>query len=207
MPKTKADEYSNSADYLQTNAEILAREFSVPPRAPLVEPGRFEAIYGRKNCRERVREMYAAASTEIIGIGSAASPARWTRMFGSILVERAEAGVSVKYAFSKAHGNHESLRWLSRNADVRLLDFTFPVVFHGVDGRQFFIFRPYPDDESTSRGDDIALWTDDPMLAQAMAVIARRIWDTSRPLPKVFPEEVRGSSRRDATVPLEEIAG
>ncbi len=205
--RAAADEYRSRADYLRSNAEVLAREFSVPPRVPLVEPGRFEAIYGRKNCRERVREMYEGASTEIVGIGSAASAGRWVRILGSRIVGRSVAGVAVKYAFPETPGNHESLRWLGRYVDLRLLDFPFPVVFHGVDGRQFLIFRPYPDNESASEGDDIGLWTDDPMLAQAMTMVARRIWETSRPFPKVFPDEIPTASGRVAAVPAGEVAG
>ncbi len=205
--RVTAADYRTRANYLESNAKALAREFVANKQPPAGELERFEAIHGRKNARERIRAMYEDASTEIIAIGSVGSPARIMHAYGPTLAEKSSAGVSVKYAFATPD-NLESVRLLAQFAEIRALDFPFPVVLHGVDGRQFCMLHTHPDDDSVSRGDDVALWTDDPSIAQAMALIAKRVWETSRPLPKpVYSISGKRTGKAPPSAPPEEASG
>lgn len=188
-----AREQRKRAKRLEASLPSVSREFSVgqdvlpPPR------GRFEAIYGRRNVSLRTDEMYARASHEILGIGTGRSPYRLVRALGMTLREKTRAGVSIKYAFNVTPENQEDVRVLSGNAQVRSIDFPMPVVMHGVDGNEFLLSHPIPDDNSPNRGEDIAIWTDDPAIATAMLRIAKRIWNTGLPVSTVSPRAKRPS--------------
>ncbi len=179
--KSLAEDYRSRARRLATSTGDLAREFRVSAvEAPELR-GRFEAIYGRRNVRDKLLEMYEHAESEIIAIGSTHSPARIVRGLGPDLEEKAASGVSVKLAFCVQPENGADIRVLSRYAEVRHIDFFTPVTRHGVDGRQFLMSHPIPDDDHPFRGEDIAIWTDDAAIALAMAQMAQKIWEVGKP--------------------------
>jgi len=187
--KTLAADYRQKALQLASNAETLAREFSVTPLQLPDRPGRFEAIYGRRNVRDKLVEMYEHAETEIIAIGSMHSPARILRGLGQELEAKAALGVTVKFAFFTNPDNETEVRALSRYSEIRHIDFFTPVCRHGVDGQQFLMSHPIPDDDSGFRGEDIAIWTDDPAIASAMEQMAERIWEMGKrtnPRPRII---------------------
>ncbi len=172
-----AEEHRRKAQQLSTNAAALAREFSVSPQGSPEERGRFEAIYGRRNVRDRLVEMYGHAEAEIIAIGSVHSPARILHGLGPDLEEKASSGARIRLAFYTDANNEAEVRALSRYSEIRHIDFFTPVDRYGVDGRQFLMCHPIPDDDSPFRGEDIAIWTDDPAIATAMEQMAERIWE------------------------------
>ena len=194
--KGLAEDYRRKAQQLSSNVAALSREFAVDPRNTSDTPGRFEAIYGRRNVRDRLLEMIQGARSEIIAIGSVHSPARIVHGLGVDLEEKARAGVSIKMAFFLNAANASEVRNLGRYASVRHIDFFTPVCRHGVDGKQFLMSHPIPDDDSPFRGEDIAIWTDDPAIADAMAQMAERIWEMGKPaagrIRRVTPTRKRG---------------
>ena len=193
--KGLAEDYRRKANQLSTNATALLREFAASPREEPETPGRFEAIYGRRNVRDRLIEMVEGAESSVISIGSMHSPARILHGIGVDLEEKAASGVRVRMAFFLTAGNAAEVRTLSRYASVRHIDFFTPVCRHGVDGREFLMSHPIPDDDSPFRGEDIAIWTDDPAIADAMAQSAERIWEMGKPAGlrarRIAPSRVR----------------
>lgn len=203
-----AQDHRSRASELLAESERLAREFPITSSRSPETKGRFEAIYGRRNIRERVAEMYEGASRSIVVIGSSRSPLRIRHAFGPLLQEKAKQGVSIKMAFFLTQENLPHVRVLERGAEIRGIDFFTPVFRHGIDGRQFLMGHPVPDDDSTVRGDDIAIWTDDVAIAFAMAQMAERIWEMGRPLDTRGPElPTRAPSRGADREPLEELRG
>lgn len=181
--RSLAEDHRRRAQQLTMNAAALAREFSPSPiQGPEVR-GRFEAIYGRRNVRDKLAEMYEHAETHVTAIGSIHSPSRILRGLGPELEERVALGVEVKFAFFTDRNNEPEVRALARFASVRHIDFFTPVERHAVDGRQFLMSHPIPDDDSASRGEDIAIWMDDPAIASAMEQMAERIWEMGTRVP------------------------
>ncbi len=178
-----AEDHRRRAQQLSLNAAALAREFSPSPVRGPEERGRFEAIYGRRNIRDKLADMYTHAETHLTAIGSVHSPARILHGLGPDLEERTALGVEVKFAFFTDRNNEAEVRSLARFASIRHIDFFTPVERHAVDGRQFLMSHPIPDDDSPSRGEDIAIWTDDPAIASAMEQMAERIWEMGTRLP------------------------
>ncbi len=175
--KMLSEDHRRRAQRLSSDAAALAKEFALSPATKPEARGRFEAIYGRRNVRDRLVEMYEQAGSQIIAIGSLHSPARILRGLGTQLEERAHIGVRAKFAFFTGRPNEEEVRALSRVSEVRHIDFFTPVDRHAVDGRQFLMSHPIPDDDSPYRGEDIAIWTDDSAIASAMQQMTERIWE------------------------------
>jgi sugar-specific transcriptional regulator TrmB len=198
-----AEEHRTKAIQLSTNAEGLAREFTSNAIETQERRGRFEAMYGRRNVRDKLVEMYRHAEREIIGIGSVHSPARIIRSLGIDLEEKAAAGVRVKFAFFINSENEADAQTLSRYSEVRHIDFFTPVDRHGIDGREFLMSHPIPDDDSPLRGEDIAIWTDDPAIASAMAQMADRIWEMGK-RANVKPKSAADEEARSGLTSLPE---
>jgi len=194
------DDLRSRAKQIDAGLDLLAREFAVNAQREPESHGRFEAIYGRKNVRERLLRMYAIASREVIGIGTTRSPGRILGAFRPSLVEKATQGVRLKYAFRFTPENRDDVRMLLKHAEVRHIDFLMPVYMHNVDGKEFLMSHPIPDDDSPYRGDDIAIWTNDPAIADAMSEMSERIWEMGKPAADVL-EEPRPAKRVALTRP------
>ena len=198
--RSLADDLRSRAKQIDTGLDLLAREFAINVQREPESHGRFEAIYGRKNVRERLLRMYAIAAREVIGIGTTKSPGRILGAFRPNLVERAEQGVRLKYAFCFTPENRDDVRSLLKHAEVRHIDFLMPVYMHVIDGKEFLMSHPIPDDDSSYRGDDIAIWTNDPAIADAMSEMSERIWEMGKPAADVL-EEPRAARRVALTRP------
>ena len=184
--RTLSDDLRAKAKRIDAGLEALAQEFSINVQREPESRGRFEAIYGRKNVRERLLKMYDSAAREVIGIGTTKSPGRILGAFTPELVEKAKEGVRLKYAFCFTPENRDDVRALLKFAEVRHIDFMMPVYMHDFDGREFLMSHPIPDDDSSYRGDDIAIWTNDPAIADAMSQMSERIWEMGRPAEEAF---------------------
>lgn len=184
--RTLADDLRARAKRIDAGIEVLASEFSINAQREPESRGRFEAIYGRKNVRERLLKMYDSASREVIGIGTTKSPGRILGAFTPELVEKAKQGVRLKYAFCFTPENREDVRALMKHAEVRHIDFMMPIYMHDFDGREFLMSHPIPDDDSSYRGDDIAIWTNDLAIADAISQMSERIWEMGRPADEML---------------------
>ena len=174
--KKLAEEERQKAAEIEANMEALSTEFAIRGGTEPEERGRFEAIYGRRNARERLLKMYSSAEKEIIGIGTRRSPGRILKAFGTLIEEKAKAGVVLKYAFPVGETDMKDVRLLTKYAHVRRVGFEMPVYMHVVDQREFFMSHPIPDDESFYIGDDICIWTNDRAITKAIGEMAQQIW-------------------------------
>src|SRR2546427_4722311 len=198
--QTLADDMRSRAKQMDTGLEGLAREFAINAQREPESRGRFEAIYGRKNVRERLLKMYDGATREGTGIGTAKGPGRILGAFMPNLADKAKRGVRLKYAFCFTPDNRGDVTALLKIAEVRHIDFMMPVYMHVFDGKQFLMSHPIPDDDSSYRGDDIAIWTDDLAIADAMSEMAERIWEMGTPAAELL-EQDRGAKRVEVTRP------
>jgi len=167
---------------LEKNLDAFAREFAVVAQTEPEERGRFEAIYGRRNARERLNKMYEQTEKSWIGIGTTRSPRRVMNGFGDYITAKSAKGVRFRYAFPVTPENEKDVERMSRYAEIRSIDFFVPMYMHVSDAREFVMSHPIPDDDSFYRGEDICIWTDDEALAEAVANIMQRVWEGGKPL-------------------------
>ena len=173
-----AQEQRERAEGLESSLTQLGTEFAIIGGQRAEEGGRFEAVYGRRNARERIVRMYSGAEREALGIGTTKSPGRILKALGAVITEKAKAGVVLRYACPVTPENWKDVVALQKLAVVRNIDFLMPVYMHVVDADEFLMSHPIPDDESFYRGDDIAIWTNDDAIAHAMSAVAEKIWST-----------------------------
>lgn len=182
-----SQELRERAEEIEASRDILAREFAVATEIAPETRGHFEAVYGRRNAREKLIRMYAGASREVLGMGTGKSPGRIMKAFGTYLIDKSRAGVKMRYAFPVNDENWSEVQVLKKYAEVRHIDFAMPVYMHIVDSKEFFISHPIPDDESSHRGDDVAIWTDDVAIVGAMKAMADRVWENGQEVMESLP--------------------
>ncbi len=176
------EELRDRAAGLEKNLEGIGKEFAVVGQIAPEERGRFEAIYGRRNVRERLIKMYEATQRTWVGIGTTRSPGRVMRGFGEYIIDGAGKGVRFRYAFPVTDQNLKDVARLSKYAEIRNVGFDVPMYMHVADAREFIMSHPIPDDDSFYRGDDICIWTDDAALAKAVANIMENTWQGAKPI-------------------------
>lgn len=165
------------ASELETNVDDYALEFAIAPTVEVEKAGKFEAIYGRRNVRERLSKMYDSAKKEIILVGTWASPTRLVRARLPWIEEKSKEGLVLKYAFPVDSTTMDDVKVLEGLTDVRTIDMNLPIYFMIKDSEELLLCHPIPNDEVVHRGDDIAIWTDDGGIVAAMAAIAESIWN------------------------------
>lgn len=186
----RAADFRDRARHLEEETPTLAREFAVRAELHPESRGRFEAIRGRRNVRERLMKMYSAAREVVVGIGTVNSPRRVLTALTPYVVDKWKQGVRFRYAFPVDDSNWGDIEKLSEHAEVRNIDFLMPVYLHVVDSAEFLLSHPIPDDESSYRGDDICIWSDDPAIAEAIMRMADSMW-RSGSKPSLLPRRER----------------
>ncbi len=167
-----AESHRQSADEIAEKKDSLMNEFAVRATTEAEEIGRFEAIYGRRNVRDRLNRMYEESEKEILSVGTVQSPIRILRSRLPTIEEKFNAGVDIKYAFPIDGSNRDNAQILSQYADVRNIDLSLSMYYLVIDSKQALLCHPIPSDESFLKGDDIAIWTDDEGIAEALRNIA-----------------------------------
>lgn len=170
-----AESHMQIADDLMEKREKWESEFAIKGEVEVEERGGFEALYGRRNVRERLTRMYEEAESEILSIGTAQSPTRIVSSRLPTIEEKFRNGVEMKYAFPVNSSNRDNAQILSQYADVKNIDMDLSIYFLVVDSRQALLCHPIPPDESFLKGDDIAIWTNDKGIAEALRSIANSI--------------------------------
>ncbi len=174
----QAKELRESAQRVEEGIEDLSKEFNIRGEMAVEEGGRFEAIYGRRNVRERLMRMYEASQRDIIGIGTVSSPSRIVKSAIYTLEEKVKQGLTVRYAFPVTASNKEHVDLIAKFAKIRAIDVHLPIYFYVFDQEQILFNHPIPDDDNFHQGDDIAIWTNDRGIARAMGTMAEKIWTT-----------------------------
>jgi sugar-specific transcriptional regulator TrmB/predicted hydrocarbon binding protein len=174
--KKVAERKRDEASELEGDVDTYSEEFAISPTVEVKKAGKFEAIHGRRNVRERLSKMYDGAGKEMISIGTLASPTRLVRARLPWIEEKSKEGLSLRYAFPVDSTNMDDVKTLERFIDIRTIDMNLPIYFIVKDSEELLFCHPIPNDIVVHRGDDIAIWTDDEGMVTAMRAIADSIW-------------------------------
>ncbi len=169
--KKKIKDMREEAGELESNIKTLSKDFVIRHRKP-EKQGKFEVLYGRRNVRDRLNKIYTQAKKEIISIGTSNSPARIINTTLWFIEDKKKEGVTVRYAFPVNLGNKEKVERIAKFAEIRHIDRNPPMHFVVVDMKECMLIHRVPDDADPVRGEDVAIWTDDEAIVNAMGEIA-----------------------------------
>ena len=156
---------------LERSIESLTESFKIQAHEP-DEQGKFEMFYGRRNVRDKLKDMYSIAKEQIISIGNEHSPARIIRTTISIIEDLAKAGVKIQYAFPVNDNNIDRVNRLAQYASIRTIDRRPSMHFIVMDANECMMVHRIPNDEDPVRGEDIAIWSNDTAIVTALREFA-----------------------------------
>jgi sugar-specific transcriptional regulator TrmB/predicted hydrocarbon binding protein len=159
------------AEELDANKDLLSKEFTIGHKKP-EKQGKFEVLYGRRNVRDRLNKIYSSAKKEILSIGTSNSPARIVNTTLWFIEDKKKEGLMIRYAFPVNAGNKDKVEKIASFAEIRHIDRNPPMHFVVVDMKECMLIHRVPDDADPVRGDDVAIWTDDEAIVNAMQEIA-----------------------------------
>lgn len=159
------------SDELEANKTDLSKEFAFSHKKP-EKQGKFEVLYGRRNVRDRLTKIYTQAKKEILSIGTSNSPARIVNTTLWEIEDKKKEGVLIQYAFPVSKSNQEKVAKIAKYAEIRHIDRNPPMHFVVVDNKECMLIHRVPDDPDPVRGEDVAIWTDDEAIVNAMDEIA-----------------------------------
>jgi sugar-specific transcriptional regulator TrmB len=167
----KIKDMRENADELESSVETISKDFTITHREP-EKQGKFEVLYGRRNVRDRLMKIYESAKKEVLSIGTSNSPGRIVNTTLWFLDDKKKEGVAVRYAFPVNIGNKDKVEKIAKFAEIRHIDRDPPMHFIVVDEKECMLIHRVPDDADPVRGDDVAIWTDDEAIVNAMKEIA-----------------------------------
>jgi sugar-specific transcriptional regulator TrmB len=186
----KAVELRQGAKDIEKNIETFSSEFSVIGEVEPDQKGRFEAIYGRRNFRDRLMDMSHSAKKEVVLVCTPKSPLRLTNAMIPVLEDKKKEKVRLRIIFPVTKENTEKAKLLAKYADVKHTDFDPLVDWAIVDGKELLVTHSIPDDDNPYRGDDVSIWTDDTAIVSSRNSLADEIWDNGIDPFKFDPNEV-----------------
>ncbi len=163
------------AEELERSIDILAESFQLQAHEP-DEQGKFEMLYGRRNVRDKIKDMYSNAKKNIISIGNEHSPGRIIRTSISIIEDLAKNGVKIQYGFPVSKANFEKVKRLSEYAEIKHIDRRPSMHFLVVDNSECMLVHRIPNDEDPVRGEDIAIWSNDNAIVKSIEDFANDLF-------------------------------
>lgn len=172
----RVGQLKEEAEELERSSDKLAEAFVVKSHEP-DEQGKFEMFYGRRNVRDKLRDMYSNAKKELISIGNQHSPGRIIRTSISIIEDLPGKGVKIKYGFPVNKINMEKVERLAKYATVKHIERRPSMHFIIVDGTECMLVHRIPDDEDPVRGEDIAIWSNDNAIVSTIKEFANDVFE------------------------------
>lgn len=162
------------AEDLNKSLDDIAESFQVQQHTP-DEQGKFEMFYGRRNVRDKLKDMYTNAKKSIIAIGNEHSPGRIIRTSISIIEDLPKKNVKIEYGFPVNKDNIEKVKRLSEFATIKHIERRPSMHFIIVDLEECMMVHRIPNDEDPVRGEDIAIWSNDNAIVNSMQDFATDI--------------------------------
>jgi len=158
--------------------------------------GKFRMLKGRKNVLNRMLEMVEEAEESVWMLGSAFAPLR-LNYYSPLMHDKIEEGVVARVQCPVLATNRMDIKETMAYADVRHRDTdnTGSSILV-VDGEEALITHYIPDDTHLFKGEDVAMWTDDPAVVADQAELLANTWTDAtdgetrlEELPSVEAEE------------------
>ncbi|MEM3207769.1 MAG: helix-turn-helix domain-containing protein [Halobacteria archaeon] len=178
----RAREMRSRADEMDALKGTYAEAFAIRGQVTPAAAGSFEVHRGRDNAREKLLQMWGRARKSIEFVGSGHAPPRLLGKLYTTARERRQAGAKVRFIFPLKTPHMERVKSALSDFDVRFSLEVPPVDVCVTDGREVILIHRIPDDPDPYKGEDAAIWTDDPAIGEARTRLFESFWrDASSP--------------------------
>src|SRR3989454_6371632 len=138
------------------------------------------SVRGRDKVYKRIQDMIGEAKVNVFFTTTANGLVRIYKAQSEVLEKAAQRGAKVKVVAPVNQGNASVARELGEVIEVR--NVTTPIMhFASADGAEIMFLEDIPDDTNVNAGQDVATWTNDPLLVKAHEKIFETIWATLQP--------------------------
>jgi HTH-type transcriptional regulator, sugar sensing transcriptional regulator len=135
------------------------------------------SVRGRDKVYKRVQDMIGDAKVNVFFATTANGLVRLYKAHSEVLEKAAERGAKVKITAPVNQTNSSVARELSEIIEVRSIG-TPMMRFISADSAEIIFTEDIPDDTNVSAGQDVATWTNDPLLVKAHEKIFEEVWPT-----------------------------
>jgi sugar-specific transcriptional regulator TrmB len=138
------------------------------------------SVRGRDKVYKRVQDMISEAKVNVFFTTTANGLVRIYKAQSEVLEKAAQRGAKVKVVAPVNQGNASVARELGEVIEVR--NITTPIMhFASADSAEIIFLEDIPDDTNVNAGQDVATWTNDPLLVKSHEKIFETIWSTLQP--------------------------
>ena len=138
------------------------------------------SVRGRDKVYKRVQDMISEAKVNVFFTTTANGLVRIYKAQSEVLEKAAQRGAKVKVVAPVNQGNASVARELAEVIEVR--NVTVPIMhFASADSAEIIFLEDIPDDTNVNAGQDVATWTNDPLLVKSHEKIFETIWSTLQP--------------------------
>jgi hypothetical protein len=124
--------------------------------------------------------MISEAKVNVFFTTTANGLVRIYKAQSEVLEKAAQRGAKVKVVAPVNQGNASVARELAEVIEVR--NITVPIMhFASADSAEIMFLEDIPDDTNVNAGQDVATWTNDPLLVKSHEKIFETIWSTLQP--------------------------
>ncbi len=133
------------------------------------------SVRGRDKVYKRIQDMIGEAKVNVFFNTTANGLVRLYKAHSEVLERAAQRGAKVKIAAPVNQMNSSVARELAEVIEVR--NAVTPMVrFISADSAEIIFTEDLPDDTNVSAGQDVATWTNDPLLVKAHEKIFEQVW-------------------------------
>ncbi len=133
------------------------------------------SVRGRDKVYKRIQDMIGEAKVNVFFNTTANGLVRLYKAHSEVLERAANRGAKVKIAAPVNQMNSSVARELAEVIEVR--NAVTPMVkFISADSAEIIFTEDLPDDTNVSAGQDVATWTNDPLLVKAHEKIFEQVW-------------------------------
>src|SRR3989475_135364 len=135
------------------------------------------SVRGRDKVYKRVQDMIGEAKVNVFFTTTANGLVRIYKAHSEVLEKASERGAKVRVAAPINQINQSVARELGEVIEVR--NVTVPMMhFASADSAEIIFVEDLPDDTNVNAGQDVATWTNDPLLVKSHEKIFDQIWST-----------------------------
>jgi sugar-specific transcriptional regulator TrmB len=138
------------------------------------------SVRGRDKVYKRIQDMIGEAKVNVFFTTTANGLVRIYKAHSEVLEKAASRGAKVKVTAPINQGNQSVARELGEVIEVRNIN--SPITkFVSADSAEIIFTEDIPDDTNVNAGQDVATWTNDPLLVRAHEKIFDQVWNTLQP--------------------------